>query len=1245
MAEGLLPFVRGLDLTRNDFKKLDFPKRIADMPNLRWLKLNKTGLESLPDELSHLMKLEHLSLKENKLASIHGDLSTLSHLRVINARQNQLKNSGIPGDIFGLEDLLTIDFSHNQLKEVPPELENAKALIVLSLSHNKISVIPNQLFINLTDLIFLDLGNNQIESIPPQLRRLVNLQTLILNNNPLLHAQLRQLPSLTHLHTLHLRNTQRTVTNMPNKLEGLVNLADLDLSYNDLPRVPEPVYLIASLKRVNLSHNQITEVSSLIDTWTQLEVLNLSRNQLTGLPAALCKLVALKKLFINGNNINFEGLPTGIGKLYNLEVFMAACNKLECIPEGLCRCIKLHKLILHTNCLFTLPEGIHFLTNLEELDVRNNPELEMPPKPVPDELGSGPEFYNVDFTLQTQLRMATGAPPPQMSHKDSYARKMRMRGRRHHSQAEDLKGMVEDAEEKKATGKNKKLGKRQSIDEPEKMLKGRKWNESLVKPNLNYHDFFNEETGQEPGLTVWQIENFLPVAVDELFYGKFYEADCYIVLKTSFDDTDQLDWQIFYWIGKEASLDKKACSAIHAVNLRNFLGAETRTVREEQGDESEEFLEVFENGISYVDGGTASGFYTVEDPIYPTRLFRILKTSKVQLEPVEVSTSALDPTFCFVLDAGLKIFIWSGERAKGTTKSKGRLFAEKLSKNDRKNKAEIIMCQTGEEPGEFWRLLGGRPQDPIMEKPDYQELPPTPILYQVALGLGYLELPQVDIPDGKLTLKMLDAKNVYILDCQSEIFVWIGRKSARLVRAAAMKLSQELYSMIDRPSFTIQLRNLQGAESQMFKARFVGWDDVLAVDYTLSADFVAKASKQLGSTNITTKEAQAKLQKVAKVDLSALFTTRQQPIPNIEQEQFVEEWNEDLDGMECFVLEGRKFVRLPEEEIGHFYTGDCYVFLCRYWVPVEQPEGEDEEEELIEQEEDFQCVVYFWQGRDANQMGWLTFTFSLQKKFEMLFGEKLEVLKTNQQQEAPRFLAHFKGKFIIHKGKRKESDKGEKSKAKLYHIRSSGGILAKRVIEIEPSARHLNSEFCYILKVPFENYSEDGIIYVWIGSKATESEADHAKELGNEIWDSGYTVQIVNEGEEPENFFWVGIGGKKDYDESAEYIKYARLFRCSNEKGYFAISEKCSDFCQDDLASDDVMILDTGHEVFVWMGPQSSDVERKMAIKSAQVYIQHLMQLDTTSPIRKLRCTFRGKEPHQFTRCFHGWGEFHDPRS
>jgi hypothetical protein len=31
---------------------------------------------------------------------------------------------------------------------------------------------------------------------------------------------------------------------------------------------------------------------------------------------------------------------------------------------------------------------------------------------------------------------------------------------------------------------------------------------------------------------------------------------------------------------------------------------------------------------------------------------------------------------------------------------------------------------------------------------------------------------------------------------------------------------------------------------------------------------------------------------------------------------------------------------------------------------------------------------------------------------------------------------------------------------------------------------------------------------------------------------------------------------------SAEYMEYMRLFRCSNDRGYFAITEKCIDFCQ-----------------------------------------------------------------------------------
>lgn len=155
-----------------------------------------------------------------------------------------------------------------------------------------------------------------------------------------------QLPAMVALQTLHLRNTQRTQSNMPTSLEGLTHLAgsththhssrdpthfpitltsgtqtcdtffinvslcsnpqtlrlgtrtfnklmlllsllsapDVDLSCNDLTRVPECLYSLGSLRRLNLSSNQISELSLCIDQWTQLETLNLSRNQLTSLP-------------------------------------------------------------------------------------------------------------------------------------------------------------------------------------------------------------------------------------------------------------------------------------------------------------------------------------------------------------------------------------------------------------------------------------------------------------------------------------------------------------------------------------------------------------------------------------------------------------------------------------------------------------------------------------------------------------------------------------------------------------------------------------------------------------------------------------------------------------------------------------------------------------------------------------------------------------------------------------------------
>jgi Leucine-rich repeat (LRR) protein len=495
------------------------------------------------------------------------------------------------------------------------------------------------------------------------------------------------------------------------------------LSSNELQVVPDVIYSIKTLKRLNLSHNNLSEISSLIGELDELMTLNLSRNKLLSLPSALCKLSRLKKLYVNSNYLNFIGIPAGIGKLGELEIFSASDNRLETLPEGLCRCGKLRKLLLNKNRLYALPEAIHFL-QLAELDVSDNPNFKMPPKPIEMQkaVGAGALFYNVDFSLQTQLLMA-GATPQQLTDsniitssvpiKDPIARKKRLKllkqSVNENESSKVLKGMRDVAETKKST--RLAFSSNNKNDANNALIRGKKWDEQLEKPKLDYSDFFDDDVGHEEGIQCFEIEKFLPNPLDQDLNGTFFDGDCYIILKTFRDnDTGSLNWKIYYWIGMHASLDKQACAAMHSVNLRNLLGATCRTIREEQYEESDEFKELFDFRIKYVEGAQASsGFYTVEDIEYITRMYKISGTQRIVLEPVPLNYKSLSLHYVYLLDAGLTIYLWNGAKANPITCSKARLFAEKINKNERKFQAELIQMKLGDEVMPFWRMLEGPP--------------------------------------------------------------------------------------------------------------------------------------------------------------------------------------------------------------------------------------------------------------------------------------------------------------------------------------------------------------------------------------------------------------------------------------------------------------------------------------------------------------------------------------------------------
>ncbi|VAH85389.1 unnamed protein product [Triticum turgidum subsp. durum] len=75
-------------------------------------------------------------------------------------------------------------------------------------------------------------------------------------------------------------------------------------------------------------------------------------------------------------------------------------------------------------------------------------------------------------------------------------------------------------------------------------------------------------------------------------------------------------------------------------------------------------------------------------------------------------------------------------------------------------------------------------------------------------------------------------------------------------------------------------------------------------------------------------------------------------------------------------------------------------------------------------------------------------------------------------------------------------------------------------------------------------------------------------------------------------------------------------------------------FCQDDLLTEDLMILDTHGEVFIWVGQCVEPKEKQKAFEIGQKYIEHAMSIEDLSPYVPLYKVSEGNEPCFFKTYF-----------
>jgi len=730
---------------------------------------------------------------------------------------------------------------------------------------------------------------------------------------------------------------------------------------------------------------------------------------------------------------------------------------------------------------------------------------------------------------------------------------------------------------------------------------------------------FGEVPKKSTAFIIWRVVNLQLELVKKEEHGSFYSGDSYLIY-SAFEPgqpcgtelkpkevNGRMDRFIHFWLGSQTSQDEAGIAAIKSVELDDYLGGSPVQQREVEGAESSRFMTYFYNGIKLLPGGAASGFKHVTSEKSP-----VLYAVKGKRIPVirhlpAVSWSHMNSGDVFVLDNKTNIFVWTGASSNRHEKMFGAKLAQTLKSEHGGSNVVIVeddqeLALPLEEREIFDSMLPiAQKKLQSIEEAGSDEAQEASVVVEIKLyhcsdESGTLKV--TEVKSGPLLQTDLKSEDTFIVDNgPNGVFVWIGKKASQQERTEAMRNGQGFAKKKGYPPTTNVLRVIDGGEPSEFKSLFRAWKDR---DQTTG----------MGSAHSVGKIAQVK-----KTTFDAA-TLHEQPKLAAESGMV-----DDGSGKkEIFRVENMELVPVPESLHGKFFAGDCFVINYSYLV------GSAEHN-----------ILYYWLGSTSGQDEKGAAALRA-VEMDMKMGGRAVQVRVVQGKEPRHFVAMFGGKLIIFAGGKAsafEKQEGETdagvADTYLLHVRGYESHNT-RAIEVPLRAASLNSNDVFILVSP-------KVVYLWCGKGATGDEREMAKKI---ISEHKLDATVVAEGcEKPD--FWQLLGGKTEYYSdprtAEEYHVHApRLFHCSNATGNLKV-EEILEFDQTDLIEDDIMILDAGHAVFIWLGADSNKDELALAEELVINYLKSdPSERNEDTSIIKIR---QGCEPPNFIGFFGVW----DPNS
>lgn len=316
-------------------------------------------------------------------------------------------------------------------------------------------------------------------------------------------------------------------------------------------------------------------------------------------------------------------------------------------------------------------------------------------------------------------------------------------------------------------------------------------------------------SGQKVGLEIWRVVKFKIQKWPEADYGKFFSGDSYIVLNTYKNpDEDELEYDLHFWIGKYSTQDEYGTVAYKTVELDTYHNDKPVQHREIQGNESKLFSSYFPKGIQTMKGGAESGFKHVKPTEYVPRLYQLKGTTYANtwIKQVGLYKQSLNDSDVFVLDKGLEILQINTPNCDKDEKVKAMHFCQKI-RGERNGRPKIIAVD--DDPlteSSITSVLGDKNKK---EKTGPPPGPHTKKLLKVSDECGSCAMSEA--AKGTLEVEMLDPNDVFVIDLEDTVFVWVGDNASPDEKKNGMTYAHSYVSKTDRPLRSISIVNQRRA--------------------------------------------------------------------------------------------------------------------------------------------------------------------------------------------------------------------------------------------------------------------------------------------------------------------------------------------------------------------------------------------------------------------------------------------------